>query len=197
MPRRRMSIAKYKTAIQHADTLVSNIGGASAPTQHVMLTTDVGARTTTGASQQIQDSATTGETVRIGDIVKYINVFLQVGTRPAQAGSANDSSGWIEYAITMAKESDTAIPITQLGTKTLGEVATNMYRNECIWTGFIPVGETQPSGTQLRLKVPKFKQKIRVGDEWSCWVYFRDMNATATETDSQRVVQSCMYKSYS
>ena len=153
------------------------------------------ARTTTGASQVIQDGSSTGETVDIGNQIKYLNIFIQASPRDSGA-SDNDRKGWLEYALVMNKESDTVIPITNLGTATLGDVATKMYRNETIWTGNFPVGNAQPNSANLVIKVPRFKQKIRIGDEWSLYCYYRDSKSTSTDTDTIRLVTSTIYKSY-
>lgn len=196
MPRRRRASLLQKTsvAIQHSDSLVSTIGGASAPTEHVLLVTN-NARTTTGAAQSIQDGGTTGEGVQIGSQTKYLNIFIQACTRPS-ASTADERTGWLEYALLMNKESDTTIPITQLGTNTLGDVATKMYRNECIWTGNFPVADGQPNSAELHIKVPKFKQKIRIGDEWKLYCYFRSSVTTSASTTAIRLMTSTIYKNY-
>lgn len=193
--RRKPRLASIKTAIQHSDTQVANIGGASTPTEMVILATETGNRTTSGATQTTKSFADTSALVQIGDIVKYVNLFIEAGARSSV--SQIDSSGFLEWALIMVKESETALPITQLGTKTLGDVATKMYRNETIYTGNIPIGLAQPNGTSITIKVPKFKQKIRIGDEWRFVCYFRDLQVTSVGTDSVRLITSCMYKSYS
>ncbi len=97
----------------------------------------------------------------------------------------------------MVKESETTTPITNMGVQTLGNVATNMFRNECIFTGCIPVGLAIPNYTEIKIKVPKFKQKLRIGDQWRLLVFYRSQNSASVSTTSMRVVMSCMYKSYS
>ncbi len=193
---RRMSLVKLgKVPIQHADTLVGNIGGASVPTEFKVLETETGARTTSGAGQTTKSSADTGEVVNIGDTVKYINLFIQVGSR--NSDTIQDNVGWLEWAFLMVKESDTVVPITQTGVLTLGNICTNMYRNECIYTGFVPCGLNQPNGQSIVIKVPRFKQKIRIGDEWRLVIIWRDLKATSTVADAGRFILSFMYKSYS
>ncbi len=187
---------RTKVAIQHTDTLVANIGNSGNPVQFEVLETETGTRTLTGASQTTKDSASTAEVVNIGDTVKYINLFIQAGPRQAGTG-ADDRTGWLEWAFLMNKESDTVIPTTQLGTQTLGDVATKMYRNECIYTGCMTIGNNQPSYLPIILKVPRFKQHIRIGDEWSLYVKFRSVLSTSVDTDAVRVILSFMYKTYS
>jgi hypothetical protein len=153
------------------------------------------ARTTSGSAQTIQDGSTTGETVDIGNQVKYLNIFIQASPRPEEA-TPDDGAGWIEYALVMNKESDTPIPITNTGTQTLGDIATKMYRNECIWTGNFPLGVRQANSANLVIKVPRFKQKIRIGDEWSLYCLFRSNSTTATGNTQVRLITSTIYKSY-
>ncbi len=194
--RRKRSQLMGKVAIQHADTLVANIGPSSVPTEFEVMETEAGLRSTTGATQTIKDSASTGEVCNVGDTIKYINLFIQAAARPS-ISVPNDRPGWIEWAVVMVKESETSIPNTQLGVQTLGNVATNMFRNECIYTGAFSIGLNNPNMATIKIKVPKFKQKIRFGDEWRLYVANRSNNTTDTSTDSVRVILSFMYKAYS
>ncbi len=195
MPRHRSSLMlRTKRSVQHGDTLLSNIGSGSVPTTFEVLETEGGARTLTGASQTIQSSASTGEVVRVGDTVKYINLFFEIAARAITAAT---DVGWLEWAFVCVKESETTVPITTVGTQTLGIICTNMFRNECIFTGCIPVGLNQSNCTTIKLKIPKFKQVIRLGDEWRFVCYFRSNNSADVQTASHRLVQSFMYKTYS
>lgn len=194
--RRRSLMQRTKVAIQHAHTEISNTGSASAPNEMVILVTETGARSTTGNIQTTKSFASTGDTVNIGDKVKYVNLMVQAGPR-ANVDTAQDRTGWLEWAFVCVKESETAVPITQLGTLSLGTVCTNMFRNECIYTGSIPVGGTQPSQAEIKLKIPPSKQSIRIGDEWRFVTYFRSVESTSTSTAVCRLVKSCMFKSYS
>lgn len=196
MARHRMGITRFKTGIQHADSKLFNAGHGSVPDTFEVLETEGGLRTTTGGTQTIQDSASTGEVVRVGDIVKYINLFLQCSPRP-EIGTAQEKVGWVEWAFVMVKESETTVPITDVGTQTLGVICTNMFRNECIYTGMMPVGSTQANSQAITIKVPKFKQKIRMGDEWRFITEWRPSLSTSTSTGNMRFVKSFMYKTYS
>ncbi len=191
-----MSIGKFKTGIQHADTKLVNHGSGSIPDTFEVLETEGGLRTTTGGTQTIQDSASTGEVVRVGDIVKYINLFMEIGPRIDQANNV-DKTGWLEWAFVMVKESETTVPITDIGIQTLGVICTNMFRNECIYTGAVPIGNQQPNYFAASIKVPKFKQKIRLGDEWRFITFFRSVSSTSTSVVAMRSVKSFMYKTYS
>ncbi len=193
---RRQGITRFKTGIQHADTKVLNAGHGSIPDTFEVLETEGGLRTVTGSTQTIQDSASTGEVVRSGDIVKYINLFIQCAPR-ASIGTDDTRVGWCEWAFVMVKESETTVPITDTGTLTLGTICTNMFRNECIYTGNFPVGQTQSNSANIVIKVPKFKQKIRLGDEWRLITMWRSSLSTDTGTAQMRFIKSFMYKSYS
>ncbi len=183
-----------KQGIQHAGTVVDNIGGGSAPQEQIVLKTEAGARNVTGANQDYSAERDTGNKVNAGDIVKYINLFLEVGTRSI-AGD-DDNAGWLEWALCCVKESETNVPITTLGVQTLGVVCTNMFRNECIYTGMVPIGITQPNSIPIMIKIPKSKNTIRIGDEWRFITYFRDLKVTSTGLSGIRIIKSFMYKGY-
>ncbi len=184
---------KGKLGIAHAGTLLSNIGHGSVPTEFEVLETEAGTRTLTGASQTITDSRSTAEVVNIGDIVKYINLFIQISSR---SSIDEDRQGWLEWAFVCVKESEASIPITNLGVDTLGVCANRMYRNECIYTGNIPCGMAVPNSLDIKIKIPKSKQIIRFGDEWRFYVFWRSNNSADMSTIDMRCVQSFMYKAY-
>ncbi len=196
MARRRLKLSATRTSFQHADTLISVIGPATAPTSMIVLDTEAGARPTTGATTTVQVGMGTNEEVNVGCIVKNINLFIQAGVNSDTATEEDQSNGWLEWAIVMVKESETVLPITLLGIQTVGNVATNMYRNECIYSGCIPMGKAQPNYQEIKIKVPKFKQKITYGDQWRLIMAFRDVSAASIETNSAFIVSSFMYKSW-
>ncbi len=193
---RRMGITRGKLGVQHANTLLVNSGSGSVPNTFVILDTDAGARTLTGGTIATKGGATTATTVNIGDIVKYVNLFLETGPRTNQ-GVEQDRLGWLEWAFVCVKESETTVPITDLGIQTLGVVCTNMFRNECIYTGSIPTGSTIPNYAEIKIKIPRSKQYIHIGDEWRFITFFRAVNSAATGVVETRQVKSYMYKSYS
>ncbi len=196
MARHRMGTTKGRSSISHADTKLLNSGSGSIPDQFEILETEAGTRTLTGGTQTITDSRSTGEVVNIGDIVKYVNLFIEFGPRPNITPN-EDRLGWLEWALVMVKESEADVPITDIGIQTLGTICKNMFRNECIFTGAIPGGQNQCNYQAISIKVPKFKQKITFGDEWRFITYFRAVSSTATGTDNVRIVKSFMYKGYS
>lgn len=189
--KRKVRQTRGKMGVKHADTFLNNIGSGSAPTSFTMVETNAGARTE--SSQTIQDAGSTDATCRVGDLVKYLNIHIQVAGR---AGAQVDV-GWLEYAVLCKKESDPDLTITQLGTQTLGETATNMYRNDVLWTGFVPTGLNVASGAELKIKVPKTKQFLKLGDQINLVCYYRSNLSTDVQTDNIRLVQSVNYKCYS
>lgn len=196
--RKRASLLqRTKQGIKTSKTQILTIGSASAPTEYQVLVTDVGARTTTGGTQQIRDVASTEEDVTVGSIVKYINLHLQGCSRPDEVGASEDKGiGWIEYALVMVKETETVMPITNLGTTTVGDIATKMYRNECIWTGAMPISQSVSNAQTLTIKVPRNKQRISIGDHWRLYLYYRDALVTGTSTNTCRVIVSQNMKVY-
>ncbi len=194
MARRRRRITLNKHGVKKAHTVVATIGGATVPASFIVLNPDSGARTVDGAAQNIKDNANTSETCFVGDIVKYINLHIQVGPRTGPSG--NDTIGWLEWAFVCVKQTETAVPITQLGVLTLGTVCTNMFRNECIMSGFIPIGFQQANGQSISLKIPTTKSTVKIGDEWRFITYFRDMQAASTSTTAVRLIKSYNYKTY-
>ncbi len=196
MARRRYNrVTAGKIGIPHAGTVISSIGGATAPAEQVILKTEAGARNVTGANQDITAERDTGNKVNVGDCIKYVNLFIQVSPRPIQ-DTDQDKTGWLEWAFVCVKESETNVPNTTVGVQTLGVIATNMFRNECIFTGCVPIGTTQANYLPIQIKIPKTKQFIRIGDEWRFITVFRDVVATSTSTSAVRLVKSFMYKGY-
>ncbi len=143
----------------------------------------------------IQSLAGTDEDCRTGDIVKYTNLHLQGARRSGIVESRG--RGWVEWALIMVRENETTVPSTRTGVQTLGDICTNMYRGECIFTGAMPIGTDQPNYIDIQIKVPKIKQKIKLGDEWRFIAYFRDILTTPAGTDSVRLLMSFNHKVYS
>ncbi len=191
MARFKKRLMQRPLAIAHAGTLLDNVGAGSVPTEFEVLETEAGLRTVTGASQTITDSRSTAEVVNIGDVCKYINLFIQISAR---AYNVTNNMGWLEWAFVCVKESEVSIPSTNLGLDTLGVCANRMYRNECIFTGNIPVGTAIPNSLDIKIKIPSSKQVIRFGDEWRFYCYFRNNNSADVQTDNMRLVISYMYK---
>ncbi len=194
MPRRRFikKELKGKAGIKHAGTLLANIGsGTAIITKQVIIESSAGARQE--AVFQLQDDAFSDETCRAGDCVKFVNSHIQSSSR----GDADSRIGWLEYAYVWKREGETDVTNTQIGVLTLGTICTNLYRNDCIWTGFIPIFRNGAHGAQVKLKMPKSKKYLKVGEEFVLFVYFRSNNSASMGTDDNRVILSYNYKAYS
>ncbi len=186
-------MTKGKIGVKHAGTLLANIGPATvAITKQVVIESSAGARTE--GVQELQDSAFTDETCRAGDLIKYVNFHFQIATRfPA----STDTPGWLEYCICWKREGEADLTNAALSTLTLGTIGTNRYRNDCLWTGFIPINQDGASGANVALKMPRGKQYLRIGEELVVFVHFRSNNSASMSTDLVRVILSYNYKAYS
>lgn len=186
---------RNKGATPHSGTLISgSIGPGSAPVHQRICETEGGARTSTGTAQSIQSFRSTDETCNVGDLIKFINVFFECG--PRLSDGAHRQQGWLEWVVLCGKESDTTIPIGQLGTTTLGVVANRMFPGQVLLSGFLPVGVNQPNFQEIKLKVPRKFQYLTLGDKIDVVYYFRTSNSVETGTDNTKVIMSYMYKSY-
>jgi len=192
MPFRRRLRIPLKAKVKHSGTLIDNIGQGSNAVKLVILKTSGGPRSTTGAPQTIQSLASTDDDCRTADVCKLVNLHIQVGPRTDQ-GSEIDRVGWLEWAFVLVRENETEVPSTRLGVQTLGDICTNMYRGECIFTGNIPVGVRQPASAEIILKIPKSKRKIKLGDEWRFITFFRSVSSASVNQIAIRIVKSYNY----
>lgn len=178
---------------KHADTLISVIGpGTAVIPSHKMRDTESGLRDPAGASSNIQANRTFGEECNIGDTCSYINIHIQAGPRVVTANNTIQT-GWIEWGFVCHKGSDPAPLKTNLGTMTLGNVLTNFFREECIYTGAVPVGGSQPAAAEIVLKIPPKKRVLRAGDEWTLFFLPRTVDSVDTATNTFKVITSCNY----
>lgn len=190
--RRRRKATIGRSGTKHAGTRLANIGPASTPDKTIIIESESGARGE--AVFALQDQAFSDETCRAGDLVKFVNLHIQAAPRSPES---INNIGWVEYAVCWKREGESDLTNTQLGTLTLGTVATNRYRNDCLWTGFIPLGQLQANGARIQLKMPKSKQFLKVGEELVVFTYFRSQNSAAGGTDAARAIVSYNYKAYS
>ncbi len=196
MPRRgKRSKLIGKAHTKHSDTIMDNVGAGSVPHSFVIMDTGGGPRSTTGTPQTIQSAASTAEECRTGDTIKYINLHLQAA--PRSGHPETEKMGWMEWAMVLVRENENTVPTTRIGIQTLGDICTQMYRGECIYSGVIPVGGAQPSVSEIQLKIPKNKTRIKLGDEWRFMSAFRATLTTAVATDAVRLVKSFNYICYS
>ncbi len=185
-----------KSHEKHSDTLISTIGPATATFGRLLVRdTEQGARDPAGGTDTIQLGRGNNEECNQGDSCKYVNIHLQAG--PRTVGNANTAeNGWIEWGFVIQKNSDTLPAITNFGTQTLGDILTKYFRNQCIYTGNMPVGGQQPNSTEISLKIPKDRIVLKTGDEWVFYFGARTVSATETGTATFRVITSFNYINY-
>jgi len=189
--RRRKRQLLGKVGIKHADSFISNVGSGIAPTLFVLVETDTGARTET--HRVIQDSADTDHTCRVGDTIKYLNVHIQCAPRTAGL----QDTGWLEYAIVWKREEVVAPTITNMVTMTLGEICTNLYRNNCLWTGNFPINRNGANSVEMVIKLPRKAQRLNVGETVALFCWYRSNDASDMTIDNMRLIQSVNFKAYS
>ena len=194
MRHRRLTMGK--TPIKHASALVANTGqGAGSYFTHQIYVTDVGARNVGGGVLTIKDSATTGNTINVGDIVKYVNCCIECGPRTT-TDPLSDNIAWLEWALVFQNERDANPNVSNIGVATLGVICTNFYREDCLMTGCFPIGSQQSMSVDLKFKLPKKCVKIRLGYVLNLLCFVRTVDSTDTRTDSHRLMVSSMFKSY-
>ena len=71
-----------KDAIKKSTTLIGNTGsGVATIYAHTIIKTDVGVRLATGATSTIIADQTNSATCNVGNIIKYLNICIQLGSR--------------------------------------------------------------------------------------------------------------------
>jgi len=189
---RKVRQTKGKTALKHAGTNLANVGSGSTPTKLIIADTQGGARIE--GVQTFTQGRSTDEECNAGDLIKYLNIHIQGASR---SSTDDNSIGWMEYAVVCKLDTTPDITTAQLGVLTLGNVATNLYRNDCLWTGFFPIGINQPNGAELSIKVPKPWAYMKLGYELVLFCFFRSQNSASVSTTSNRLLQSYNFKAYS
>ncbi len=193
---KRMTMGKVP--IKHASTLVGNIGpGDGSFFTHVIFSTEAGARLQSGGVQDVKEKATTGNLCNIGDVVKYVNVCIECAPRGVDSTNIKDDSGWLEWALITQTEQNKIVQVTNIGVETLGVLATNFYREDCLMTGCFPVGSRQSMSVDLKFKMPDKCARLKIGRILQMICYIRGSSSTDTRTDSNRLIVSSHFKSYS
>jgi len=182
-----------KDAIKKSRTVIANMGPSSNPLAFTVLTT-LENRSADGSTQDIRVTQDTESIANVGDIIKYCNFFIQCGARDVTP--EDESNGWLEWAIVKYKEGFVQPPITNLGTQTLGDVCTKMFRGDCLLTGALPIGGDQPNVQPITIKIPKIFCKIQIGSKLTMFAHFRSVEATNMMTDTVRTILSANYKLY-
>jgi len=182
-----------KTWEKHSDTLISVIGpGTSTATALLIRDTEQGPRSEAGNTDTIELGRGNNEECNQGDVCKYVNIHFQVG--PRTADDAN--MGWLEWAFCILKNVDPKPTTANKGTNTLGDICTKYLRNQCIYTGSIPIGKAQTNVQEISLKIPKKWERLTTGDEWKVFYWARTVSSTESSTDMFKVIASFNYKNY-
>jgi len=187
-----------KVPIKHSSTLVDNTGpGVGSFFGHTIYDTDVGPRLLSGVSQNLQNKATNEETCMVGDVVKYVNICLECAPRGADSSNIKDDSGWLEWAVVWQEEAVIQPGVGNIGVLTLGVICSHAFRQNCLLTGCFPVGSRQSMAQDIKIKLPKKCIRLRQGALLKIFCYLRGSSSTDTRTDSNRLIASSHFKSYS
>ncbi len=185
-----------KDPIKHSQTKVHVLGQGSVTGFHNLITTKAGSRSLDGSVQDIQESANTSSIVMISSIIKYITIHFQVAITEEGQSAQNDMQGWLEYGLVWFNEVDVNVPSTNLGTQTLGDIMTKMFRGDCIATGNIPCSVNLPNSRDLVIKLPKKAIKWNIGDTLKLYIHWRSSNSTDLDTNSVKLITSSNFKVY-
>ncbi len=199
MPYRRRRIKREtmgKEAIKHTHTLIGIIGNGSNVVNDTIIETNAGDRSSDGLVYSIQNSANTGRQVMVGDIVKYLRIVLQAAVTAEGKDAQSETQGWVEWAVVFRNETTVPIPSTNIGTQTIGDIATTMFRGDCLMTGQFPVSVNLPNVETIQIKLPKKAIKFKTGSEIILYSLFRDSDITNLETDTVKLVKSFAFKAY-
>ncbi len=151
----------------------------------------------TAGTQDVFENADFNRICSPNSIVKYMNLRFQVGIKKDVL--TNEHNGWVEYAVVEFQEQkvnpppvDAGIAAT-IGTKTLGEMCDNLYREKCIWTGAFELSLELPRVVDLKIKLPPKFCANKVG-RFLCVLYtFRSALATDNNTETRNLL-SWQYK---
>jgi len=132
----------------------------------------------------------------VSTIVKYLNITLQGAVRTSEEPQNEDVQGWIEWAVVWRDEVEIPIPVTNIGTKTLMDIAMQMFRGDCLLTGTFSVSHNLPNVANITIKLPKKAIKWRLGDELTLYTIFRAANTTDLTTDTVRLMITHFFKAY-
>ncbi len=185
-----------KDPIKHSHSFITNIGNGSNVLERTIVKTGAGDRSLDGSGTTIMGEVNVGTLVQVASIIKYVNTTIQCAIRDSAEPSQEETQGWLEWAVVWRDEVSIPIPSTNLGTKTLADLAMNMFRGDCIMTGVFPVAHNLPNVANITIKLPKKAIKWRIGDELTLYAFFRNSDVTNLDTDSVRFIQHHFFKAY-
>ncbi len=184
-----------RTAVKHSHTFVGIIGNGSLVGTDTIYQTGAGDRSLDGSEKAIQSDSTTGAKCAVGDLIKYVTIHLQGAV--TQAGEGAFTQGWIEWAVVFRNEVFIPIPTTNLGIQTLGDIATQMFRGDCLMTGCFPTSLNLPNCQDILVKIPDKARVLKLGTNLDIYTIFRDANTTDVATNTVKLINSYNFKVYS
>jgi len=200
MPRFRRRIKRVtmgKDPIKQAHTLVTLHGNGSNVSEFLLYETRTGDRSLDGSAQSTKLGGSTSQVVEISDIIKYVNIVIQTAITEAGQTNQDDTQGWLEWAVVWRNEVSIPIPSTNLGTETIGVLASRMFRGDCLMTGQFPVSVNLPNVQPITIKLPAKAIKQKIGNELTLYFHFRASNSTDLTTDTVKSITSTHFKTYS
>ncbi len=188
---------KGKVPIKHGSSLIDNTGsGVGSLFVHTVAVTDVGPRLGSGAPQDLDVKQRTDEICMVGGQIKYFNLCVECSPRGTEPTNLLDNSGWLEWGLIWQDQETQDLNTTNIGIESLGVLLNRMYRQDCIYTGCMPIGARQSMAMDMHIKVPQRMQRMRMGSLFKLFCYFRSSSSTDTRTDSHRILASSMFKTY-
>ena len=197
MVRRIRRATRGKTSVKHSHTIIETTGPSAGPTRFVMAGTGAQTRSADGSPTDILNNVSTGELCRTGSTVKYVTVRIQAGVTDSE-GSNPNVNGWLEWAVVFEEEKVTTIPNTNMGVQSLADVAMQMFRNDCLLTGVIPIGDAGPQSLSqdIQIKLPRRCCNFKIGSQIALHTFWRDSDSTQAGTIDIKLIKTSFYKSY-
>lgn len=129
-------------------------------------------------------------------IIKYVNILFETGLRD----TAPAAPGFIEYAVVFRHELEANYTIpaaftAAFSTQTIGDIARNFYRGDCIWYGSFPISREIPQVIPLKIKLPDKCCQYKRGSELVLIIGHHGLNVADTTTDA-RTFLTVGYKAY-
>ncbi len=173
---------------------ITNVVVGGIAIDNIVVPTNV---STTSGSGEAFTAANTKTICSPNSLIKYINYRFQTGIKQDVGNARN---GWIEYAIVVFDEQSTAPVVSAamtaaIGTQTLGEIMTNLFRGKAIWNGAFEIAKELPRVVDVPIKIPQKYSKNAIGKYLAVFYTYRTSLSTDT-TSEVRFVNTWQYKCY-
>lgn len=157
---------------------------------------DSGVFASAAGGNAVLTSSDTANIVSPNSCVKYVNITCETGLRD----TAPAAPGFIEYAIILRTELTGAYAIpagftAAFSTQTVGDIARNYYRGDCIWYGSFPVSRELPVSVPINIKLPDKACKYKNGTELIMIMGHHGLNIADT-TSRARTFFQVGFKAY-